>query len=191
MLLPILRTKTILCFRYVWMFVGLEDTTNTGVDITQSRHLFVSHCYAVHAILFFSMELTFFFWLSFLLNECQPKTAHLLLNEFIHRMGRSQKVWNQQCKHTVLRGILSKDKSRQTQTQITTIIIAAYKFIMKIYYGFHLSFICPQMTITRKKWNLKGVEACKRDIEIQLNMRYCFGLHPSLSYITNMIRCLV
>ena len=119
MLLPILRTKTILCFRYVWMFVGLEDTTNTGVDITQSRHLFVSHCYAVNAILFFSMELTFFFWLSFLLNECQPKTAHLLLNEFIHRMGRSQKVWNQQCKHTVVRDILSKDKSRQTQTQNT------------------------------------------------------------------------
>lgn len=48
------------------MFVGLEDTTNTGVDITQSRHLFVSHCYVVNAILFFLTELTFFlgflFW---------------------------------------------------------------------------------------------------------------------------------
>ena len=43
------------------MFVGLEDTTNTGADIPQSRHLFVSHCYAVNAILFFSMELIFFF----------------------------------------------------------------------------------------------------------------------------------
>lgn len=47
------------------MFVGLEDTTSTGVDITQSRHLFVSHCYAVNAILFFSMELTFFFGFHF------------------------------------------------------------------------------------------------------------------------------
>ena len=73
------------------MFVGLEDTTNTGADIPQSRHLFFSHCYVVNAILFFLMELTFF-WLSFLVNEFQPKTAHLLLNEFIHRMGRSQKV---------------------------------------------------------------------------------------------------
>ena len=52
--------KTILCFRYVWMFVGLEDTTNTGADIPQSRHLFFSHYYVVNAILFFLMELTFF-----------------------------------------------------------------------------------------------------------------------------------
>ena len=42
------------------MSVGLEDTTNTGADIPQSRHLFFSHCYVVNAILFFLMELTFF-----------------------------------------------------------------------------------------------------------------------------------
>ena len=42
------------------MFVGLEDTTNTGADIPQSWPFFFSHCYVVNAILFFLMELTFF-----------------------------------------------------------------------------------------------------------------------------------